>query len=77
MRNGSDGFRFVRRTALRILFVPNRMIPRHDSSKTSSWCLSPLPPFTNPRSRIRQRRPLLIRVSLMFAKRHIAHRMHR
>ncbi|WP_461314606.1 hypothetical protein [Bradyrhizobium embrapense] len=28
--------------------------PRHEKSMTTSWCRKPLPPFTSPRSRIKQ-----------------------
>ncbi|MGY4312482.1 hypothetical protein ACVWW1_001785 [Bradyrhizobium sp. JR3.5] len=28
--------------------------PRHEKSMTTSWCRNPLPPFTSPRSRIKQ-----------------------
>jgi len=46
----------------------NPKTPRHESSSMTSWCLRPLPPFTRPRSRIRQYRPLLMRASRLFAK---------
>lgn len=51
-------------------------MPRHDSSKISSWCLKPLPPFTSPRSRIKQYRPLLMRTILVCAKLVIMWSMH-
>jgi len=60
----------------RILDIANPANPRNDSTRTTSWCRRPLPPLTNPRSRIRQCCPLLMRASLIFAKRDIARSMH-
>jgi len=59
-----------------ILDIANPAMPRNDSTRTTSWCRRPLPPLTRPRSRIRQCCPLLIRASLIFAKRDIARSMH-
>src|SRR3984885_15447473 len=59
-----------------ILEIANPAMPRNDSTRTTSWCRRPLPPLTRPRSRIRQCCPLLIRASLIFAKRDIARSMH-
>src|SRR3984957_1368718 len=61
---------------VRILDIANPARPRNDSTRTTSWCRRPLPPLTRPRSRIRQCCPLLIRASLIFAKRDIACSMH-
>jgi hypothetical protein len=53
------------------------MTPRHDSVSTTSWCRSPLPPFTGPRSRIRQYRPLLMRAQRVCANRPMRASLHR